>query len=141
MILFLYNVTLKLYNAQIWVIVGVIYFDKSDINIYLYFQPHIINIYLYFQPQIQLQYCNDLISIYLNILRINKGRNFFTREIHFTEGIRDWFWKNNIPSEAGILFSPNQLRSCFTVQNFMRDSWGLSKHFCYFITTWQQSKI
>ena len=63
MILFLYNVTLKLYNAQIWVIVGVIYFDKSDINIYLYFQPHIINIYLYFQPQIQLQYFNDLKNI------------------------------------------------------------------------------
>ena len=92
-------------------IVGVIYFDKSDINIYLYFQPHIINIYLYFQPQIQLQYFNDLISIYLTILRMNKGGNFFTREIHFTEGIRDWFWKNNIPSVARDVIFPKPVKN------------------------------
>ena len=47
-----------------------------------------------------------LLSIYLFILRIDKGGNIFTREIHFTEGIQDLFWKKNIPSVArDVIFS------------------------------------
>ena len=45
-----------------------------------------------------LQY--TIISIYALASRIYKGGNFFFRENHFTEGNRDWFVENNIPSNA-----------------------------------------
>ena len=48
----------------------------------------------------------SLLSIYLFILRIDKGGNLFTREIHFTEGIWDWFWENNILSVARDVIFP-----------------------------------
>merc|ERR1712090_121768 len=41
-----------------------------------------------------------VISIYALASRIYKGGNFFFRENHFTEGNRDWFVENNIPSNA-----------------------------------------
>ena len=47
-----------------------------------------------------------VISIYLPILRIDKGGNFFTRENHFTKGNRDWFGENNIPSAARDVIFP-----------------------------------
>ena len=46
------------------------------------------------------------LSIYLLILRIDKGGNFFTRENHFTEGNWDWFGENNIPSVARDVIFP-----------------------------------
>ena len=48
----------------------------------------------------------EVISIYLLILRIDKGGNFFTRENHFTEGNWDWFGENNIPSVARDVIFP-----------------------------------
>ena len=45
-------------------------------------------------------------SIYLLILRIDKGGNFFTRENHFTKGNCDWFGENNILSIARDVIFP-----------------------------------
>ena len=55
--------------------------------------------------------CREEISIFLLILRIDKGGNFFTREIHFTKGIRDWFWENNIPSVARDVIFPKPVEN------------------------------
>ena len=47
-----------------------------------------------------------ILSIYLLILRIDKGGHFFIRENNFTKGNRDWFGENNIPSAAKDVIFP-----------------------------------
>ena len=44
--------------------------------------------------------------------------NFFTREIHFTSGILDWFWKNNIPRYARDVIFPQPVSNPLGKVNF-----------------------
>ena len=55
---------------------------------------------------------------YALVLRINLGGNFVIRKNHFTSGILDWFWKNNIPRYARDVIFPKPVSNPLGKVNF-----------------------